>query len=37
MVVIAWGVAFLGDAHGPLSILGAMLSIGGGYAYSRLK
>jgi len=37
MVVLAWGVAFHGDSHGPLSIFGALLSIGGGYAYSRLK
>ena len=35
LVVIAWGILFFGDASGPLSIVGAAISVGGGFAYAR--
>ena len=35
MAVIAWGILFLHDAAGPFAILGALLSVAGGFAYSR--
>jgi len=37
LIVIAWGIMIMGDAHGVISIFGAMLSLGGSYAYSQLK
>ena len=35
--VIAWGIVFLRDTHSPIAILGALVSIGGCYAYSKIK
>ncbi len=35
LAVIAWGILFLRDAHGALSVSGALLSIVGAYAYAR--
>lgn len=37
VAVIAWGVLFLADAHSPLALFGAALSVGGGYAYARSR
>ena len=37
LVVIAWGMLFFADASGVLAVLGAMLSVGGGFAYARVK
>jgi len=36
MIVIVWGMLVMNDAHGPWSVAGALLSIGGSYAYARL-
>lgn len=35
LMVIAWGIVFLGDASGFLSIMGAAISVGGGFAYAH--
>jgi len=35
LVVIAFGIVFFHDASGPISVVGAGLSIAGGYAYTR--
>ena len=37
LVVIVFGILFFADASGPLSVLGAALSVLGGYAYARMK
>ena len=35
MAVVLWGMLFLHDAAGPLAIFGALLSMGGGFAYAH--
>ena len=37
LVVIVFGILFFADASGPLSVLGAALSVLGGYVYARMK
>ncbi len=37
IIVILYGILFLSDSRSFLSILGALLSIVGSYAYARLK
>jgi len=37
MIVIAYGIVMLGDSHGFVSVFGAVLSLAGSYAYSRIK
>lgn len=37
VAVIMFGIAFLRESSGPLSLFGAALSLGGGYAYARLR
>jgi len=37
LVVVVCGILVYADAAGPISILGAALSVGGAYAYGRLK
>lgn len=37
LLVVLWGIFFFGESHGPLSIIGAGLSVAGGYAYIRLR
>ena len=36
LTVIAWGIVVFGDVSGVLSVLGAALSVAGGFAYARV-
>ena len=35
LVVIAWGILYMRDAHSPFALLGVALAIGGGFVYAR--
>lgn len=35
--VVLWGMIVLADAHGPLSVMGAVMSVAGGFAYARIQ
>ena len=37
LVVVAWGILFFGDAAGATSVIGAAISVAGGYAYARTQ